>query len=228
MTTPSNNNKTTLEISGDTLIGLLFSLPWLNILADAWKFGRKLWHGMADEGMYEVLDYESTLEILDVEGRQAQFEKREKVRYLQHNILAYQDQAWGDGEILIDYQCSPGTVVDQYRPGRKTYVLISLREVKARHDVDEFNITWRMRDGFLRQLEQWETEVRHRTKQLRVAAIFPADRPPTRVWLVEYLRRRTRPLPQNHVQRLPDSRWMVTWAIQRPRLHEEYILRWEW
>jgi len=29
---------------------------------------------------------------------EATFKKREKVRYLQDNVVAYQDQAWGDGE----------------------------------------------------------------------------------------------------------------------------------
>ena len=193
-----------------------------------WKAGRKLWHGMADEGMYKVLDYESTLELLDDQGQQARFEKHERVLYLQNNILAYQDQAWGDGEILIDYQCSPGTVVDQYRPGRKTYLLLSLREMKERGNVDEFHITWKLQNAFLREQEQWDTEVRHRTKRMQIQIIFPKSRPPKRVWLIEYLRRRTTPLPPEHMQQLPDNRWSVKWETEKPRLHEEYTLKWEW
>jgi hypothetical protein len=142
--------------------------------------------------------------------------------------LAYQDQAWGDGEILLDYQCSPGTVVDQYRPGRKTYLLISLREVKERGDVDEFHISWNMQNCFLRRQEQWETEVRHRTKRLEIKVIFPETRPPIRVWLQEYMRRRTRPLPHDTLQQLPDERWVVSWRVEKPRLYEEYILKWAW
>jgi hypothetical protein len=44
------------------------------------------------------------------------------VRYLQDNMIAYQDQAWGDGEILVDYRRIPGTPVDRYRSGHKTYI----------------------------------------------------------------------------------------------------------
>lgn len=217
-----------LNIPSDKLASVLFSIPWMEVLAHAWKIGRKLWHGLADEGMYEVLDYESTLELLDDKGYRARFEKQERVRYLQNNILAYQDQAWGDGEILLDYQCSPGIVVDQYRPGRKTYLLISLREMKDRGDVDDFHITWNVQNCFSRRYEQWETEVRHRTKRLEINVIFPKSRPPKRAWLIEYVRRRTHPLSQDHIQQLPDKRWLVRWQTENPRLHEEYVLQWGW
>jgi hypothetical protein len=32
---------------------------------------------------------------------------------MQDNVIAYQDQAWGDGEILLNYRCTPGTPVDR-------------------------------------------------------------------------------------------------------------------
>ncbi len=212
----------------DQLIALLIALPWLDILAEAYKLLRNLWRGLADEGMYEVLEHESTVELLDSQGKQAHFEKRQKVRYLQNNIIAYQDQGWSDGDGLLDYQCSPGVVVDQYRPGQKTYILISLRESKQRGDLDEFHISWRLKDAFLRSQEQWETEVSHHTRQLLIRLIFPKARPPVRVWRGEYLRRRTRLLDDSVMLRLPDGRWQVEWKMERPRLHERYALKWEW
>jgi hypothetical protein len=124
-------------------------------------------------GRYEVLEYESTLELKDREEETATFRKREKVRYLQDNVITYQDQAWGDGEILLNYRCTPGTPVDRYCSGYKTYILISRHEVKEKGDVDEFNIEWRIREGFLRQAEQWETQVTHRTKRLKINVVFP-------------------------------------------------------
>ena len=78
--------------------------------------------GRSNNGMYEVLEYESTLELKDRGGKRATFKKQEKVRYLQDNIIAYQDQAWGDGEILVNYRCTPDTPVDRYRSGCKTYI----------------------------------------------------------------------------------------------------------
>jgi len=221
-------DKKSSTATSDQLVALLLALPWIDILAEAYKLLRTLWRGLADEGMYEVLEHESTLEILDRQGKRARFQKRQKVRYLQNNIIAYQDHGWSDGESLLDYQCSPGVVVDQYRPGQKTYILISLRENKQRGDLDEFHIRWNLQDAFRRSQEQWETEVSHRTRQLLVRLIFPKARPPVRVWLGEYLRRRTRLLDDSLMQRLPDGRWQVEWQMERPRLHERYALKWEW
>ena len=147
---------------------------------------------------------------------------------MQNNIIAYQDQAWGDGEILMDYRCTPGSVVDQYRPGQKTLLLISLRESKRRGDEDEFNIEWGIRDGFLRSRELWATEIRHRTKEMRVRVIFPKSRPPKRVWLDENIRRKRHDFDKGGMRELPDGRWQVTWEINKPRLNERYRLHWSW
>lgn len=209
------------------LIRLLQS-QWLEVLVEAWKTGRKLVQGMTEEGIYEVLEYDCTLELLDSQGEQAIFRKRQKVRYLQNNILAYQDQAWGDGEILLDYKCSPGVPVDKYRPGQKTYILISLREVKDRGDIDEFHIEWKTKGGFLRETELWETEISHRTRYLKVQVIFPQTRPPLRVWLIEDASQKTYPLGEEAQVKLPDGRWQVSWEKSNPKLYGRYTLKWEW
>jgi hypothetical protein len=124
----------------DKLIAVPLRLPWADVLGDALKAVHKAIQGRSYRGLYEVLEYESTLELKDCEGKAATFKKREKVRYLQNNVIAYQDQAWGDGEVLLNYRRTPGTPVDRYRSGYKTYILISRREVKDKGDVDEFNI----------------------------------------------------------------------------------------
>ena len=35
-------------------------------------------------------------------------------------------------------------------------------------------------------------------------------------------------LDMTNLSRLPDSRWQIYWEKQNPRLHEHYLLRWEW
>lgn len=178
--------------------------------------------------MYEVLEYDSTLELKDINGEKAVFKKREKVRYLQDNIIAYQDQAWGDGEILLDYRCSPGKPVDFYRPGRKTYVVISLQGLRQRGDVDEFHIQWEMKNGFLRAQELWESEISHPTRRMKVQVIFPKARHPMQVFVIEDIRRKSYPLESENQRRLPDGRWLVSWEKKNPRLNERYIIKWEW
>jgi hypothetical protein len=223
MTDEKDNDNQSLV---DRLIAILLGLPWPKVLKQAYNLIRTVMPGHSGR-IYEVLAYESTLELKDRGGQRATFHKRERVRYLQDRIIAYQDQAWGDGEILLDYQCSPGTPVDRYRSGHKTYILISRREVRDKGDVDEFNIEWGIRQGFLRQAEQWETHVTHRTKRLKINVIFPRSRPPRHPVLIEGNRQRSHDLGKN-AQVLPDGRWRVSWETHRPRLYENYVLQWEW
>lgn len=164
---------------------MLLGVPWMEVAAQVWKAVRKLWHGMVDGGMYEVLEYESKLELKDEYGKTAHFGKRERVRYRQNNVIAFQDQAWADGKSLLNYRCSPGKAVDRYRLGRTNYILISLRAVKSRGDVDEFNIEWGMRNSFQGLTGRWETAVSHRTKQVEVKTIFPKNRPPLQLVLLK-------------------------------------------
>jgi len=99
MTDEKRNDDQSLS---DKLIAVLLGLPWPAVLGDLWKIIRKVMQGWSYKGMYEVLDYESTLELRDRTGKSATFKKREEVRYLQDNVVAYQDQAWGEGEILAN------------------------------------------------------------------------------------------------------------------------------
>lgn len=209
-------------------IALLFKLPWLEIIAELWKLIRKFWRGMADEGIYEVITHQATLELLDKQGKKARVYKKQHVRYLQNNIFAFQDQGWGDGEILLNYRCTPGVEVDRYQLDHKTIVLISLRERKQKEDKDEFNIQWDICDGFTQKEEQWTTEVSHRMQHLKIEVIFPKSRPPIQVSLTEYLRQRTQNLSQQAIRQLPTGQWRVSWETDRPRLHERYILKWLW
>lgn len=180
------------------------------------------------EGMYEVLDYESRLELKDCKGKQAIFLKRQRVRFLQDNIIAFQDKAWGEGEIFADYKCSPGVAVDRYREGHRWRVLISLRETKSRGDVEEFHIERAIQDGFTETVEDFQTEINHPTARLSIAVVFPENRQPKQVALVEQNVARTTILGPQHWHVLPDGRQQVVWQTRHPRLFEAYILRWKW
>ena len=172
--------------------------------------------------MYEVLDYESTLELLDPRGARAHFKKREIIRYLQDNIIAYQDFAWGDGQILLNYRCSPGKVVDRWRPGQTTYVLISLRQKKMRGEIEEFNIDWSISNGFIRKNELWETKFEHRTLAFRTSVIFPAERPPLKVSLQSDV------IECAEVRQIAGGRSKAVWRRESPEIDASYIINWIW
>jgi len=125
----TRGEKSNLEKVFITLINCIH-LSWTDVIELLRRVGKTVKSGFAYHGFYEVLEYENTLELHDRNGKKASVNKRQKIRYLQDHIIAYQDQAWGDGKILLDYKCSPGIPVDRYQLGHKTIILISLREEK--------------------------------------------------------------------------------------------------
>jgi hypothetical protein len=224
MTNPQGQKPTLLS----SLMNSLSGLPISDLVSWLYKLVLKILNANRLDGMYEVLEYESTLELKDAKGVTACFKKREKVRYLQDHIIAYQDQAWGDGSILLNYRSTPGKAVDFYRPGNKTYIVISIQNVRNRGDQDEYFIEWEMKDCFLRDQELWETSVNHPTRNLKINIVFPKKRPPTQMNLIEDTRQNVSPLSNENIFRLPDGRWRLHWETARVRQNERYILQWEW
>jgi hypothetical protein len=178
--------------------------------------------------MYEILAFDSTLELADPKGEIAIFKRRQRVKFLQDNVIAFQDCAWGDGELFADYECSPGTEVDRYQEGDRWNVLISLRETKSAGDVDDFYIERTVKSGFTQDEEWRQTEIRHRTKHLRLAVIFPKERHCRRAVLIERNRNRTTVLDQGHISDLPDGRQVLAWETRNPGRFEVYTVKWCW
>lgn len=219
---PLNQNKSLSWLTNN------LNIPYVQIFVALWETILSIVSKSKNEGGYAVLDYESTLEIQNITGRKASFKKRKKIRYLQDDVIAFQDYAWGDGKILLNYRTNRGIPVDRYRSGFKTYILLSLREVKNRGDIDEFDIQWDIRRGFLTKDGYWSTDISQPTKHIKVNVIFPKSRPPLRLSLEESNRKRTHDLQRNSLRQLPDGRWLVFWEKDKPKLYEVYVLRWIW
>lgn len=179
-------------------------------------------------GMYEVLEHEAHLEIKNRTGSKVVYHKRQKVRFLQNHVIAYQDMAWGDGDIFADYSCSPGVAVDRYREGNRWHILISLRETKNRDDIAVFDIQRTILEGFTQATEAFQTDIAHRTKLLTLRVSFPKSRLPKRVILIEQNAKRTTELGREHQTVSADETHVYRWRTEHPRLFEAYIFRWEW
>src|SRR2546423_922174 len=82
----------------------LLNSEFVDLLSTLWRLGKRIIASKAHEGMYEVLELDIRLELRDARGDKAILYKRERVRCLQDNIIAYQDKAWGDGKIFEDYK----------------------------------------------------------------------------------------------------------------------------
>lgn len=179
-------------------------------------------------GIYEVIRYDAELELKDRRGRKAVYRKRQHVRFVQDNIIAYQDTAWGDGDIFAAYRCSPGVEVDRYREGHRYHILISLRETKNRNDEETFNVERCITEGFTSNVEEFQVDIDHRTRRLSFAIVFPAGCAVKQVTLIEQNADRTTRLSTGHREQLADGRSRWVWVTEHPRLYETYIMRWEW
>lgn len=200
---------------------------WLALVLQAWELIQKIRAERA-VGLYEVLEFDHTLELCDVKGKRGIFRKRERVRLLQDYVASYVDQAWGRGEILAEYHCSPGKPVDQYPLGHKQCILISLQGIRRRGEVLLIAIDRTVRNGFMRKTGWSETVVRHRTHRFQTSVIFPTKRPPRQVALLEVNQNRTTPLGESNTEVLPDGRHRVFWETQNPKLFETYSIKWTW
>jgi hypothetical protein len=178
-------------------------------------------------GLYETLSDESDWDIRDKTGADAVLIKRRRLHFLQDGVFAIRDFAWGAGDVLADYQCSPGKVVDKYSAAGKHNIVISLREVKKRGDTEDYVITRRMKDMFPDDSEWVATEVTQPTQMMAISVRFPADRPPTGAWLKQNSdpdhRRSTLPIEGN-----PDGRQRISVRVDKPKLRETYTIWWEW
>jgi hypothetical protein len=198
------------------------------LILDIWDVAGQLRNRISYHGMYEILEYDATLEIRDPRGQEARLVRHEVIRVLQDNVVAIHDHAWGDGEIFAEYNCQPGIPVDFYEDGSKHNVLISLRETKNRGDVIDFWIERVIRDG-LRQRDEWfETEIDHRMKYLKLSIIFPRGRRCQRAILTRRSTNQTIVLEGRHFSTLSDGRQQLTWETSHPKLHDIYTIKWRW
>jgi hypothetical protein len=199
-----------------------------DLLGHIWQLWKRVTALRTPDGLYEVLEYESRIIIHDVKGKKVTLQKRQRVRFLQNNIIAYQDQAWGDGDIFADYKCSPGVAVDRYREGHRYHILISLRGTKNKGDLTDFLIERVIENGFTQDVEDFQTEINHVTNKLTFNVIFPRRRFPKKVILIEQNSGRSQVLGTKHKLTLPDGRQQFRWRTNKPKRFEAYIMRWEW
>lgn len=226
----SSTNVTKLPQLPQSLWNLAFRLissDWATFALEIWQLVQRIQTEQV-VGLYEVLDFEHTLELCDVKGKKAVYRKRATVRFLQDFVSAYQDQAWGLGNVFADYKCSPGVPVDHYREGNKHRVLISLRETKRRDETMKIKIDRTVTNGFAFSPGWSETEISHRTKQFCTSVVFPKKRPSKSAFLLQKHAGRVSPLGPSNIEPLPDGRQRIFWETNKPILFETYILKWTW
>jgi hypothetical protein len=180
-------------------------------------------------GLYEILHDEDEWDLFDTTGGEAKLKKTRAIRFLQDEVFAIRDHAWGSGDVdLVDtYSCTPGQRVDAFWYGDRHHIIVSLREIKMRKDVGTYTITRTFRNSYLKDSEWLSAEIIHPTRSLTLRAVFPKERPPQGLWIKQRSKgdRSKRSISSKARE---DGRQVVEESIRRPRHGEEYIIGWDW
>ena len=209
------------------LLGL-DALVWVRYVLQGARAVYEVLAGGGGQGIYDVLEHHTILELKDTKGEVAVVKRRQKVRFLQDHVAAITDHAWGEGEIFAEYDCSPGVPADFYQDGSRHTVLISLREIKSRGDILKLVIRRKIVGGFRKPDESWETAIYHRIRHLSVSIVFPKERGCRKATVTQRSTSKTVVLGRQHLRFLGDGRQTLTWEIRNPRLYDRYSLRWRW
>ena len=197
-------------------------------IEEGWEVISRMRDRIGYRGMFEVLDFDASLELLDPRGEQAVLIRHQKIKVLQDNVVAVLDHVWGDGELLAEYDCQPGIPVDFYGDGSIHNVLISLREPRGRGDIIDLWIRRVVRGGFCRPQEWLETEVNYWMQSMRQRIIFPSKRHCRGATISRRWGNRTLPLGKNHFTFMSDGRQQLEWRTSHPKLHDRYTIKWDW
>ncbi len=180
----------------------------------------------SSEPLYEVLNYDAVLELLDTEGRDAVYTKRQTVRFLQNQVTSWYDYGWGNGIAFAEHEVSPGKIVERQLLGSRHRIHIELPEPKSKGEVLTFTVHRSIKNGLLSPSAHWlEAELYHVARRLALRVLLPASRPVRSAHIVSL----RAPEPEAVVVlREADGRQSVAYVVPRPTIGERYTLLWDW
>jgi hypothetical protein len=176
-------------------------------------------------GLYELIKDEHVWDLDDETGRSATVVKHRDVRFLQDDVFALRDYFNGDGIPLDQSTSNPGEVAHYYSEEGRRNVIISLGETKYRDDTETFQITHRLRDSFLEDVEYVRAEVVQDTQVFILTVIFPRRRPATQAF---FSRQKDGSREQLQILGRSDGRQEDSKTIHRPDRKERFVISWHW
>lgn len=183
-------------------------------------------HTSALSSVYEVVNYEATVELSDADGRDAVYIKREHVRFLQDGVSSFEDYGWGNGIAFANYDVSPGTFVRRELVGSRLQSTVQLPHHYRVGETLTFWVERVIQNGFTSPSECWlEAELYHPTSRLSLRVILPAARPVRSAYLVRPGIPGRRALP---VRSLAAGRQHISYLDLEPAQGARYTVIWDW
>lgn len=204
----------------------LLSTDFLNFVVMLSKLLRPHLAGVfKPSALYDVLNFEATIEVKDSRGYQAVYSKKQRLRFLKDNVSTVYDYGWGTGNAFASHRVEPGHIVERKQIGPRYRSLVMLPE--PQHKGDELTLSVRrlIKDKFTGKGNWLEGEVYNKMQRMRLSVILPASRPVTRAWLVQ----RRQPT-ESLVSAKPISghRQRLASTITNPKIGDMYTLVWDW
>ncbi len=180
-------------------------------------------------GSYEVLDEEITWDLVRIDGSEVVQEKSLDVCFLQSNVLVWVDYAWGDGEIMAEYTCSPGRLVEKKRVADRTWLIILLERVRNRGDRATLETRRTVRGGFERANEWASFQIVEKTRHLKLSIVFPKDRPCQRAYRSSQAgQRQDKEIDVSDPQYNSDGRQVLVVDEKHPKVGQLVTISWDW
>ena len=175
---------------------------------------------------YEILRYEAAVELYDVDGRRAVYNRRELIKFLHDGVSSLDDYGWGNGIAFAGHDVSPGKLVKRRIVGSRLRSTVQLPKRYHKGDLLTFWVDRLIENGFTGPSECWlEAELYHVTERLSLKVILPPERLVRGAHLV-------RPGVPGGVglptKTLRDGRQTISYEARRPALGSRYTVVWDW
>jgi hypothetical protein len=168
--------------------------------------------------------------LWDLQSRAlAKYTKTRKMRFYRNEVMSIHDwftaQGWSDNETS-----SPGTfLTDQkFTIGEREYSLILFRNFYKRGDEVDLLIKRDVHESFPAEENEYvNLAVREETARARLKVVWPAEKPPTRLWL-QGNRMPNEEVSLKDLAKEPDGRNSFTYEVREPQLGEDVYIFWNW
>jgi hypothetical protein len=172
---------------------------------------------------YEVLDYNATLILHDGKGNRATLRRTQTIRFLQDQVSALLDHAWGDGVLVTGYRHSAGAISDSFKDQGVRHMVVDLKHPRSRGELLTFSVEREVREAFLSPDGWVETTIDHPVRHLRRRVIFPKER--RAQWATLQAGASYVFVP---IVTLDDGRTCVEFEVSAPQSDLAYRMRFSW
>ncbi len=168
---------------------------------------------------YETLSYDARLNVLDREGGTAVYERRQRIRITAPKASVFFDRVWGEGVLFRDYWTDGLDILEAIRGRNGWVVVLALPRQYSRGETFEVRTDRRIKGGFTRSTEYWDSTMFAPTRLLNLAIVSPARL---------RIRRPILRAPGTAGVTVEHRRNSLAMRVKSPGVYAPYRLEWAW